>query len=178
MQQLGGTMRAKNRFFQDFILICTLALAASTSLAQNAAPSFTLTLSAGLRNKGTSEFRAGSKVWITITQKNLTNQPIDCTEIASNGVDSSYRYEVRDEDGNVAEKVVRPHMELDPDDIHPCNLAAGDSLTGETQISRVYKFDRPGKYVIQVSRFDPNVKDVEGNPLKVLSNTITITITG
>jgi hypothetical protein len=32
--------------------------------------------------------------------------------------------------------------------------------------------------VIQVSRFDPNVKDDEGNPLKVLSNTITITITG
>jgi hypothetical protein len=47
-----------------------------------------------------------------------------------------------------------------------------------TQISRVYKFDRPGKYVIQVSRFDPEIKDDQGNPLKVFSNTITITITG
>jgi hypothetical protein len=145
---------------------------------QQTAPSFTLTLSAGLRDKSTSEFRAGSKVWITIVQKNLTNQPIDCTEVSSNGVDSSYRYDVRDEDGNAAEKVVRPHMELDSADIHPCNLAAGDSLIGETQISRVYKFDRPGKYVIQVSRFDPEIKDDQGNPLKVLSNTITITITG
>jgi hypothetical protein len=154
------------------------ALSSSTSLAQNAAPSFTLTLSGGLRDKSITEFRAGSKIWITIIQKNLTSHPIDCTEITKNGVDSSYRYDVRDEDGNVTEKLVRSHMELDPADIHPCNLAAGESLTGETQISRVYKFDRPGKYVIQVSRFDPDVKDDEGNPLKVLSNTVTITIAG
>ena len=66
--------------------------------AQNAAPPFSLTLSAGTRNKNVSEFRAGSKVWITITQKNLTDHPIDCTEIASNGVDSSFRYDVRDEE--------------------------------------------------------------------------------
>jgi hypothetical protein len=38
--------------------------------------------------------------------------------------------------------------------------------------------DLDGKYVIQVSRFDPSVKDEDGNPLKVLSNTITVTITG
>lgn len=177
-------LAVRRLLFASLIVILTLVLRAQNgarihALAKNdTSPTFSLTLSPGLRNKSVSEFRVGSKVWITITQKNLTNQPIDCTEINRGGVDSAYHYDVRDENGNVAEKVVKPQMELDSADIRPCNLAAGDSLVGEIQISRLYKLHRPGKYAVQVSRFDPTVKDEDGNPLKVTSNTITITITG
>ena len=94
------------------------------------------------------------------------------------GVDSAYYFDVRDEDGNPAEKVIRPHMELDAGQPTWCDIPVGSSHLDEERISQVYKFDRPGKYTIQVSRFDPEIKDDRGNPLKVLSNTITITITG
>jgi hypothetical protein len=141
-------------------------------------PSFTVTLSPGLRNKNLSEFRVGSKVWIAITQANTTNHTIDCSGLARNGIDTFYFYDVRDEDGNPAEKLVRPHMGLDAGQPTWCSILAGGSHLDEEQISRIYKFDRPGRYTIQVSRFDPEIKDDQGNPLKVLSNTITITITG
>jgi hypothetical protein len=92
-----------------------------------------------------------------------------------NGLDATFFYDVKNEYGDQAEKIVRPHMEMEPRYPHTCTLAAGDSLTGEAQISREYKFDRAGTYTIQVSRYasdDPN------DETKVYSNTITITITG
>jgi hypothetical protein len=171
-------MRAKNLVFKNLILICTLALAASVSLAQNVTPTFTLTLSAGLRDKSISEFKAGSTVWITIVQTNSTNHIIDCSGQSRNGIDVAYLFDVQDEDGKQAEKVIRPHMELDAGSPIFCNILVGSSQLVEEQISRVYKFDRPGKYTIQVSRFDPEIEDEEGHPLKVLSNTITILVTG
>jgi hypothetical protein len=154
------------------ILACAVLSVTANSAAQNVKAPFTLTLSAK-----TYEFRVGSKVWITITQTNVTDHSIDCHETVQNGVDISYFYDMKDESGNQSEKVVRPHMELEPQDYHPCNLAAGQSLTGETQISRVYKFDRAGKYVIQVSRYASSVPD-DPDHSKVFSNTVTITITG
>jgi hypothetical protein len=42
-------------------------------------------------------------------------------------------------------------------------------------LDMVYKLDQPGKYTVQVFRFDPDLTDAQGNPVKVLSNTITIT---
>ena len=51
-------------------------------------------------------------------------------------------------------------------------------MKSEALISPLYKFDRPGKYSIQVFRFDPESKNKEGNPTKVKSNIIIIMITG
>jgi hypothetical protein len=45
-------------------------------------------------------------------------------------------------------------------------------------INRVFKLDRPGKYVIRVSRKEPFVKDEKGESPVIWSNPITITITG
>ena len=56
-----------------------------------------------------------------------------------------------------------------------CNLPPGESSSSRILLSRIYKFDRPGKYTVQVFRFDPDLTDAQGNPVKVLSNTITIT---
>jgi hypothetical protein len=142
------------------------------------APSFTLTLSAGLRNRNISEFRVGSTVWITIVQKNITSHTIGCSGWYSDTGDMSYSFDVRDEDGKPVEKVVHPHPELDMPKYFSFGIRAGESNTDEVELNNGYKFDRPGKYVIQVSHPDNDFKDDKGNPAVVKSDTITITVTG
>ena len=166
-------MKTIKRIFQSIPVIGLLFLAASAVFAQDAKAPFTLTLSAK-----TYEFRAGSDVKIEIVQTNVSDKAIDCTDRGGGGINLEYRYDVRDEDGSSAEKAIRPHMELDTGDIHPCNLPPGESSSSRILLSRIYKFDRPGKYTVQVFRFDPDLTDAQGNPVKVLSNTSTITITG
>jgi hypothetical protein len=57
-------------------------------------------------------------------------------------------------------------------------MAIGENVPSEIQLERVFKFDRPGKYVIRVSRPEPFVKDEKGEPAVIWSNPITINITG
>jgi len=132
-------------------------------------PTFSLTLSAK-----TYEFRVGSQMRITITQTNLTKHGIDCTS-EWDGIDRTYQYEVTDEDGKPAEKLHRGNAGWD---VHPSILAAGESNSANIIISRIFTFDRPGKYVIRVSRKENYLTDEKGEPLVVWSNPITITITG
>lgn len=142
------------------------------------APSFTLILSAGLRNRNISEFHMGSRVWITVKMTNITNHVIDISGSYTDAGDANYSWDVRDEDGKPVDKVVHLHPELDTGSPFWSGIMPGDSNIGEVQMDRVYKFDRPGKYVIQVSRPDIDFKDADGNFVNVKSNTITITITG
>jgi hypothetical protein len=81
-------------------------------------------------------------------------------------VASGYQYEVRDEQGAMAAKVVPRHL---VGRSGQGILKPGNSIESGTWISAVYQFDRPGKYTIQVSRKEP------GMPL-VQSNIITITV--
>lgn len=159
--------------FSCLILSCAVSFTTVNTSAQDVKAPFTLTLSAK-----TYEFRAGSDVWIDIVQTNTSNQTIDCCSQGYDFVNHKYHYDVRDEDGKLADKAVRPHMDTEPEDYHPCNLPPGESSLNSIKLNRVYKLDRPGKYTVQVFRFDPDLTDDQGNPLKVLSNTITITITG
>jgi hypothetical protein len=66
-------------------------------------------------------------------------------------------------------------MELEPNYHHECDLSPGESSSQSIALDMVYKLDQPGKYTVQVFRFDPDLTDAQGNPVKVLSNTITIT---
>jgi hypothetical protein len=141
------------------------------SAAQTTSAPYTLTLSSKQ-----PEFRVGSNVWITIVQTNTSKQVVECVYRGSNGVNNEYHYDVWDEDGKLAEKAIWPHMDTTPNDYHDCGINPGESSTDVIKLSRVYKLDRPGKYVVQVYRFDPDLPDDQGNPLKVLSNTITITV--
>ena len=151
-------------------LVGLLFFSAQGLRSQDAKASFTLTLSAK-----TYEFRAGSAVKIEIVQKNTSKSAIDCSFQGFAGVNYLYHYDVRDEDGKLAEKVVRPHMELEPNYHHECDLSPGESSSQSIALDMVYKLDQPGKYTVQVFRFDPDLTDAQGNPVKVLSNTITIT---
>jgi len=164
-------MTTVKRILQSAFFISGLTLAVIPALAQDAKAPFTLSLSAKVY-----EFRAGSEVRIEIVQTNTSNHAIDCTHRGGGGINLEYHYDVRYEDGSLAEKVVRPHMELDTADIHPCNLAPGDSSPNRILLSKIYKLDRPGKYTVQVFRFAPDLSDEQGNPFRVLSNPITITV--
>jgi hypothetical protein len=168
----GGTMTIPRKIFSCMILACAVLSTAAKTEAQDAKAPFTLTLSSIAY-----EFRAGSEVTIEIAQTNKSDHTISCAYQGYAGVNHKYQYDVRDEDGKLAEKVVRPNMELEPDDYQPCNLAPGGSSLNSIKLSRVYKFDRPGKYVIQVSRFASSNAD-DPDYSKVQSNTIIITITG
>jgi hypothetical protein len=106
-------------------------------------------------------------MWITIIQTNLTKHDIYCT---SNRDD----YEGTDEDGKPVEQY---HRGTEPY-THGCILPAGAQTPNEYLVNRVFKFDRPGKYVIRVSRREPFLKDEKGEPLVIWSNPITIIITG
>jgi hypothetical protein len=139
-------------------------------------PSFTLTLNPGSRNKSVSEFRIGSRVWITVKMTNTTDHTIDRSGYYSDVGDMSYSYDVR-EDGKPVERIVHPHPELDMPSPFWSGILSGSSDLHELQLDKVYKFDQPGKYTIQVSRHDPDFLDENGKPVVVKSNTITITIT-
>ena len=163
---------------QNGITIPHVPPANSTASTQDTVPSFTLLLKAGPRNKDISEIRAGSQVWITITETNLTDHAIDCSGAYSDGIDLPDSYDVRDEDGRPAEKIARPHPELDAPEPYWSEIPAHASRVTEEQLNLIYKFDRPGKYTVQVSRPDPNFLDANGKPSIIKSNVITITITG
>jgi hypothetical protein len=168
----GEVMRNIRNIFTMAILAAVVFMAMCAT-AQSTNPAFTL-------NLGTKkiEVRASDDVWIKIVQTNVSNHRIDCKYTGGNAVNRQYRYEVTDEDGNPAEKVVPSAHVPPPGDYMQCELDPGESNTNTICLSNVFKLDRPGKYTVQVWRDDPDTKDSEGNPTKVYSNTITITITG
>jgi len=136
--------------------------------AKDTSPTFSLELTSK-----SPEYRVGSVLWIKIAQTNLTNHDIDCSSVWD-GIDRSYEYQATDEDGKAVEKRHRGTESYD----HGCSMAIGENVPSEIQLERVFKFDRPGKYVIRVSRPEPFVKDEKGEPAVIWSNPITINITG
>jgi hypothetical protein len=155
--------------FASHILSAQGNLQSLPSHPEDTYPTFSLTLKAKA-----PEFRVGSLMRITITQTNLTKHEIDCT-LTWTGIDSSYQYEATDEDGKPAEEKSRGRGAIA---VYNCNLHPGESVDRSILIDRVFKFDRPGKYVIRVSRQEPDLTDEKGAPLVVWSNPITIQITG
>lgn len=164
-------IRFRTSFFYAAVVLCAL-IASRTLIAQPSA-SFTLNL-----NAKKPEFRLGDVVQITIVQANTSSHRISCAYSGGNAVNTRYSYEVSYEDGKPAGKVAQSPYVPPPDDYMQCEIDRGESNTNTICLSNVYVFDKPGKYTVQVWRRDPDTKDSEGNPVKVYSNTITITITG
>jgi len=113
-----------------------------------------------------------------IVEKNITSHTIDFSGSFSGGVDNAFLYDVKDEDGKPAEQVQMSRLERQMGNPYWSDILAGKSETREVLLSQKYKFDRPGKYFIQVSRPDIDFLDKDGNRVVVRSNIITITITG
>jgi len=139
--------------------------------ANDTYPTFSLTLSSKA-----PEYHIGSIMWAKIAVTNLTNHDIDCTE-EWGGIDFTFEYEAADEDGKpVARRFQKEHSA--GFDVHPAGIGAGGSTAREFQLERAFKFDRPGKYKIRVSRREPFLMDENGDNKVVYSNWITITVTG
>jgi len=137
--------------------------------ANDKSPTFSLELTSK-----SPEYRVGDNMWMTIVQTNLTNHDIDCSMDGDSGYNRMFDYEAIDEDGKPVEK--RHHGTEGYQ--HGCGIGAGGSIPSEFLLDRVFKLDRPGKYVIRVSRKEPFVKDEKGESPVIWSNPITITITG
>jgi hypothetical protein len=169
----------RNLILASLLVILTPALRAQDgerlqALAVNdTSPTFSLALSPGTRNKTISEYRVGSDMWMTITMTNLTNHDIDASS-EWGSFDRMFQYEATDEDGKPVE---RRHQGTESYN-HGGGIGAGGSVPGEFQLERVFKLDRPGKYVIRVSRHEPFVKDEKGESPVIWSNPITIQIFG
>jgi hypothetical protein len=142
--------------------------------AKDTTPTFSLTLSPGTRNKIISEYRVGADMWMTIVMTNLTNHDIDASMDGDSGYDRMFGYEAIDEDG----KPVKERHHGTEGNSHTSGIGAAGNVPREFLLNRVFKLDRPGKYVIRVSRQEPFVKDEKGEPIVVWSNPITINIIG
>lgn len=171
VKQPGEIMKTiKNKF--SLMTVAAAIFVSVSALAQNANASFTLSVTAKHQ-----EYRPGDEVNLTIIQKNISNHLVYCTINDVNYVNTQLQYDVRDQYGDPAAKTVWSKPVPPPVAYHACGINPGDSYTETIRLSHAYKFNLTGKYVIQVSRFDPDLKDDQGNAVKVLSNTITITIT-
>ncbi len=152
------------QFMKALVFAFLVSIAPANMLiaqASSETPKFTLILSAD-----NPEVTLGSDIGIGIKITNISEDTLTLEFGEWNGVASGYQYEVRDEQGAMAAKVVPRHL------VGRSGrgiLKPGNSIESGTWISAVYQFDRPGKYTIQVSRKEP------GMPL-VQSNIITITV--
>jgi hypothetical protein len=133
-------------------------------------PSFTLTL--------TPEESKVNKVVIRIALRNLTDRDLYDGGFYERGVDTVFYYCITDEDGNEVQKKKFP-----TEDGHP--LLYGEFLPGDISphstkgydvpLSYMYPFNLPGRYTIQVCRYDgPAMKDGKKKASLICSNKITI----
>jgi hypothetical protein len=126
------------------------------------------------------QVKVGDPVGIGIEMKNISDHEIDCAAANSNGTDRNYRYEVLDEHGHPAPKIVTKA----PSEKTPCILGPGNNaFYSGTQISDAFDFSRPGKYTIQLSRpiwGDDQIpgtgRTAQNSQAVVKSNRITITV--
>lgn len=148
------------------------AIVAGDSTAQSVVPKqasqpFSITISTQ-----TPTVKAGSSVSIKIRLTNISRHSINASSAYFVGVDASYMQEVRDSNGNLAE---REYSEPDAQSGHWVlhTLKPGESATSVTGISPQYDINRAGQYVIQLSRA------IAESPKYgvVKSNTIEITVT-
>ena len=118
---------------------------------------------------------AGSDVWIKVSLTNTSDHDVNegAMYITEINLDSTFRFEVRDERGKLVPKRTYPHPELRTG--YPVNrsISPGQTFTQEQRVSALYDMRKPGKYTIQVSRrASDNPKDGE-----LKSNLVTVTVT-
>lgn len=117
---------------------------------------------------GPTEAKAGSEIEIRVTMTNTSDHDIDAGSFFVDGVDTAYKYEVRDGKGNLAEKKVKQLA----GSIRMETLKPGENTEEGTLVSRVCNMSRADRYEIQLSRAISN--DAKQGVVK--SNKITITV--
>jgi hypothetical protein len=141
-------------------------------------PSFTLSIRGGDRDGPRYEFRVGSSVVILIFMTNITGHNIDYSSYYWHDLIDEYKYFVWDEDGKPVEQKSFGNPDLSTSKMYWSGISPGKTETYAAVLNGRYKFDRPGKYTVQVMRPDGDYLDEKGNPVMIKSNIITIRITG
>jgi len=117
---------------------------------------------------------AGGDVSIKVSLTNTSNLAVYEGVIYKDGIelDTSFRFEVRDEHGKLVPKRAYPYEELRTGKVIFRTISAGETLTQPQTVSALYDMRKPGKYTIQVSR---GVSDNPRDDIK--SNIVTVTVT-
>lgn len=113
-------------------------------------------------------FKAGSDVCVGITFTNNTSQNLSMNFAIINGVSSEFRFEIRDENGNLLSKVNRPDIGSFEGG-GGAGLKPGDTAVHQECPSKQYDMTTPGKYTMRAFRRIPNDGEIG-------SNTITVTV--
>jgi hypothetical protein len=126
--------------------------------------------------------KAGSPVLMKVVLKNKSDHDLSVFLLDAAG-ENQYLAEVYDEKRQVPTetehgKIINGHVPnelLKPKDM-TFNFACfamkpGETITHDLNLSRIYNFDKPGKYEIQVQRGAPESLDY------VKSNKVTVTVT-
>lgn len=117
----------------------------------------------------------GSPPEITVTLKNNSGRALDTSTAWSSAtrVDPNWRFDVRDAEGRAVPRRVYSRFALGFGSVVFSAVKPEQSVTDHVDLSRLYVFNKPGKFRIQVSREIP--RENGGGTAK--SNVITITIT-
>ena len=119
-----------------------------------------------------STIAAGSDVEIDVSLTNTSDHDVYEGVMYMMGIDldSTFRFEVRDEHGKMVPKRIYPYEELRTGKVIFRTISAGETLTQPQTVSALYDLRKPGKYTIQVFR-GPFDKD------EIKSNIVTVTVT-
>jgi hypothetical protein len=117
----------------------------------------------------------GSDVWVKVRWTNTSDQALDASAniLDATNADPNFLFKFLDEEGRpVPRKVYRfpqtsGHAEFG-------SLDAGESITHDVNLIRLFELKKPGKYMLQVSRLIPKPP---GSGI-VKSNVLTITVIG
>jgi hypothetical protein len=152
------------------LFLSALLAGLASAQKQPAKTPFTLVLSA---EKATVTL--DSDVWVKVRWTNTSDQTLDASAniLDATNVDPNFLFEFLDEDGRpVPRKVFKfpqtsGHAEFG-------TLSAGESITHDVNLIRLFELKKPGKYRLQASRSIP--KALGGGTVK--SNVLTITVSG
>src|SRR6266446_2911509 len=138
---------------KPWLILLLTAICAGPTPAQKhtAKPPFTLVLTA---EKPTVSL--GSDVWVKIRWTNTSDQSLDASAniLDATNVDPNFLFELLDASGHpVPRKVYRFPQNFGHADFG--TLKAGDSITHDVNLVRLFDLKHPGKYTLQVSRRAP-----------------------
>jgi hypothetical protein len=108
----------------------------------------------------------GADVSIEVSLTNISHQDVPEGVMYQDGInlDSTLRFEVRDEHGNLVPKRIYQYEELRTGKVIFRTIRAGETLKQNQPVSARYDMRNPGKYTIQVSRDEAR------------SNVVTVTV--
>jgi len=150
------------QLFYCFFLVVSFALC-----QQSNNPPFKIAITAE-----DSTIVAGADVLIKVSLTNTSNQDVHEGVMYKDGIglDSTFRFKVRDEHGKLVPKRTYPNEELRAGRVSFRTIMAGHTHTQSQPVSVLYDMRKPGKYTIQVSRFSDKHEEMK-------SNIVTVTVT-